>query len=190
MIFSILFERPVLPGAILALGVLFLLYRWANRRDTSSARAVWIGVGLMILAPTVSILVVTVREEIAEACEGLARAVDEGDVAAISEMLAPEFTAGGLDRAVFVERVERALTRFRVDQPRLWGYEIDLSSDGSAVATFSASAQLHGADGVWDRLPTRWKVSFRLEGRSWRAERIESVPVPPLNLRTTDDWLQ
>ena len=190
MILSLFFERALLLAAILAVGVVILLFRWANRRDRASVRAVLIGLGLLVFAPSVSLLVVTDREEIMTACDQLARAVDAGDLGAIHDALAPELTAASLDRAAFLERVERALTRFRVDQPRLWGFEIELGPSGRAVAEFSASAQIRAAEGVWDRLPTMWKLALRREGQRWRVTRIESLPVPPLNLRTTDDWLR
>jgi len=186
---GLLFERPILIAAILALGVLTLLFHWANRRDRGSVRALLIGLALLVLAPSLSVWVVTEREEVAATCAALARTVDDGEVSAFSEALAPEFALGRLDRAAFLERVERTLTRYRVDQPRLWGFNIEVRAD-QAVAAFSASAQIRSAEGVWDRLPTKWKLSFRRGGMRWLVQRIESIPVPPLNLRTTDDWLR
>lgn len=190
MIVALFFENTVALAGVLAVFVLLLLFRWANRRDRASARALLIALAAAAGLPALSALVVTQREQVIHTCHAMACAVDDGAVAAFGEFLDGSCVVGGLDRASFLDRLEEMLTRFRVDQPRLRGFEITVDSAGRAVAEFTASAQLRSAEGNWDRVPTRWRVSLRRTGERWRVTGIESIPVPPLNLRTTSDWLR
>lgn len=186
---TLLFEREVALGATMALVSLVLLFRWAYRRDRTSAKALFISLGATLLGPLVSVLVVTQREEVIATCLQLASAVDAGDVSVIESSLDDSFEAGGLNRGEFVERLEAALSRYRVDQPRLRAFDVKVD-DSAATAEFIASAQVRFAEGAWDRLPTKWRVRFRRLGNQWLIASIESIPVPPLHMKTTGEWLR
>lgn len=139
---------------------------------------------------TLSVSVVTQREEIIATCHEMARAVDDGDLAAIGAFLDETCVVGGISRPAFLERLEDTLTRFRVDQPRLRGFEVVVNPADRAVAELSAAARIRAVENVWDRVPTKWRVSFRRVGEAWRVTEIESIPIPPLHLRTTNDGLR
>lgn len=189
MIVALLFENAVALAGILAVVVLLLLFRWANRRDRRSVRGLLVAVGVAVALPTLSVSVVTQREEVILACQAMALAVDDGDMGAIGEFLDESCVVGGLDRRGFLERLENVLTRFRVDQPRLRGFEVVVSSTSRAMAEFTTWAQIRSAEGMWDRVPTKWRVSLRCARETWRVTGIESIPIPPLHLRTTNEWL-
>lgn len=190
MIQALLFENTFALAGVLAAIVLLLLFRWANWRDRASARALLIAVAAAAGLPVLSALVVTQREEVIGTCLAMARAVDDGDLRAIDRFLDKSCVVGGLNREAFLIRLEAALTRFRVDQPQLRGFEVVVDPTGRAAAEFTASAQLRSAEGDWGRVPTKWRVSLRRVGDAWRLTGVESIPVPPLNLKTTGDWLR
>lgn len=177
MIVALLFENTVVLAGILVVVVLLFLIRWANRRDGSSVRALLASAGVALALPALSVLVVTQREEIIATCHAMALAVDDGDVAAIAAFLDETCVVGGLSREAFLERLEDVLTRFRVDQPRLRGFEVVADPAGGTVAEFTASAQIRAVEGVWDRVPTQWRVSLRRVGHAWRVTGIDSIPV-------------
>ena len=190
VIVALLFENTIVLAGMLAIILLLFLFRWANRRDQASVRWLLIAVGVVGGLPMLSALVVTQREEVIATCQSLARAVDNGDLAAIGEFLDQACVVGGISRPEFLERLEDVLTRFRVDQPRLRAFEVMVDKAGRSVAEFTASAQIRGIENVWDRVPTKWRVSLRRVGDAWRATEIESIPIPPLQLRTPGLWLR
>lgn len=186
---TLLLESEIAVAVALSLMSLVLLFRWAYRRDRASARALFVSLGATFLGPLVSVLVVTQREEVILMCHRLASAVDQGDVRAIETSLDDSFEASGLNRGEFVERLEAALTRYRVDQPRLRAFDVKVD-DAAATAEFIASAQVRFAEGAWDRLPTKWRVRFRRAGSQWLVASMESIPVPPLHMKMTGEWLR
>jgi hypothetical protein len=117
----------------------------------------------------------------------------------IRAAVAREFGAAGLGREEFLSRVELTLTRIQIDHPRLSGFNVETSESGvgarkdsrTSVATvqFRATCRIRSEEVALEGLPTRWRVSFRRDGH-WLITSIESIPVPPLNLRTLDDWLK
>jgi hypothetical protein len=137
-----------------------------------------------------SVVVVTPGEEIIAACEDLARAVDDGNVAFIGSRLADAFQTEDVDRDTFLLRLQSALTRGRVDRPRLRRFEITFADPYHVVVALDATAQVRFAEGSAGRLPSRWRLAFRKSPDGWRLTSVQSVPVPPLNLRNLDPWLR
>ncbi len=190
MINRLLFEDLLLLALLLGIAEFVLLWHWARRRDRASSRALLVGLSASTALIFLSALVHTPREQVVDVCHHLATLVDEGDVAKIGDVLHDEFQAGSLGRAAFLSRVESALTRYRVDQPRLRGFEVTVTGGDQAIANFQASAQIRSAEQVYGRLPSRWGVAFRRTGSTWKVTSVESIPVPPLNLRNLDEWLR
>jgi hypothetical protein len=185
----LLFESPILLLPLVLIVLFILIVRWSRRRDRGSARAMTIGFIAAAMLLALPGLVVTRREQIIAECRELARAVDDGDVAAIDARLAEDFRIGDLDRAAVVGRLTDTLTRFRVDDPRLRRFEVSFPTPNTAVATFAASARVRSAESLYDRLPSRWRLTFR-ETEGWKVARLESLPVPPLNLPSVEAWLR
>ena len=189
MIYRLLFEQPILLTFV-CVAVLFLMIcvwsRWRTRW------AGW-GVGLALAAAPIllliSITVVTPAETIIALCRQLARDVDEGNVPAIAVSIAEDFQADGLDKERFVQQLAHALTRSRVDHPRLSGFDIQVGS-AAAVATFRASCRIRTRATTIRALPTRWRLNLRLREGTWHITRVESLPTPPLNVRNLSDWLR
>ncbi len=190
MFWRLFFEEPAWLGAGLLFVQLFLILRWAKRRDPSSRYALRAGLALSALLIGVSVVVVTPREEIIAACLDLARAVDDGDVPGLAANLADDFEAGALDRRDFMARLEGSLSRVRVDRPRLRRFEVTLADPYHAVVVLNAMVQIRSAEGVSARLPSRWRLAFRRSAAGWKLINVESVPIPPLNLRSLDQWLR
>ncbi len=190
MIYTLLFENLWAWAGLLVALEFSLVVIWSRRRTRGTARAVWIGMAMIPAGLGLSMLIETPRESVVAFCWQLARAVDEGEVSAITSQLADDFQADGIDRAAFIERLEQALTRFRVDQPRLGRFEVAFPTERSATATLTATCRLRSADAFFDRLPTRWRLTLRRDGDSWQVVKIEAIPIPPLNLRDLRDSLR
>jgi hypothetical protein len=125
----------------------------------------------------------TPRERIASICHDLARLVDDGDVKEIERRLASDFATDGMDREAFLDRLNTALSRMRLDQVRIRNVNITLESERQSSATFNANCNVRSADGFAAALPSRWRLRFAKHGEQWLLQQAESIPVPPLNLR-------
>jgi hypothetical protein len=150
---------------------------------------VWIGAATSVALVAMSLAVVTPRELITAACRELGRAVDDGDLDAVSARIASDFLAEELDREELIRRMTLALTRVRVDRLRLHRLEIEVLDEKRAAATFDASCNVRTAEGFVGALPSRWKLTFRREQERWVVTRIESIPTPPLQIKRVIDWL-
>jgi ketosteroid isomerase-like protein len=187
--YRLFLERPV---ALLLcwIAVQFaLICLWSWRRSGATRRAAVVGFVALPALLGLSYAVVTPAEQIMSQCHAVARSVDDGDMGVISRTVAPEFKAAGLDRDAFLARVEQTLTRVRVDHPRLSGITVDVSGD-TAIATLTVVCRVRSHELTLDSLATRWRVAFRRHDGTWLITSIESVPVPPLNIRRMEEWLR
>lgn len=190
VIYMLLFENPwALAGLLIAVETVFVVF-WARHRTAAWAWAVWIVLAISPAALTLSELFETPRERVVAFCWELAHAIDEGELAPIAAHIAEDFQTDGLDRPAFVQRLEQTLTRFRVDHPRLRDFEVTFPTDRSAVAVLTATCLVRSIDAVFDHLPSRWRLTLRRDGDSWQVVGIESIPIPPLNVRDLRDWLR
>jgi len=178
------FEYPV-AFAVLGLFVLaFFLARWMFSKEPAHGKAVGVAASIVSALIAVNLVVVTPRERIVALCHRLGRLVDEGDVAAIGSRLAQGFAAAELDRQAFLNRAASTLTRTRVDHVRLHRLEVQVQDSNSATATFDARCNIRTAEGFSGRLPSRWRLQFVYRDDQWFVRGIESIPVPPLHLKT------
>lgn len=125
----------------------------------------------------------TPREQIAATCRVLARLVDDGDINELERRLASDFEANGLDREAFLDRVSAMLSRTRLDHVRIRGIDVTLEGQRGAIATFDANCNIRSAEDFTAALPSRWRLRFEKDGEQWLLQQVESIPVPPLNLR-------
>lgn len=177
--------------AVVWFAVQFLLIAvWSWRRTSTPARVVWGGFAALPLLIGLSVWVVTPRERIVQVCEELAEFVDEGNVTAIGLRLADDFALEDYDRQAFLARVERTLTEFHVDDPRLSGFRVELTDSAHGTVQFRASARVRSPDLVYDWIPSRWRLTVRRVGDEWCVSRIEALPVGPSGLGNVLHWLR
>lgn len=175
--------------ALLAVVEYVLLVMWSRRRTKSSARAVWIGVLGMAALAYLNVSVDTPREKIIGVCHTLAALVDGGQVDRLAPHLSTDFKTQKLDRTAFVERVEQALTRRRIDNLSLRGFDVVQDGPIKATVVFNAACGVRTSDQMFDRLLSRWRLTFRLQGDRWRVSKIEVIPTPFSPLRDLSQWL-
>ena len=162
--------------AVVWFAVQFLLIAvWSWRRTSTAARVVWSGFAALPLLVALSASVVTPRERIVELCEGLAGFVDDGNVRAIGLRLTDDFVHEEYDRPAFLARVERFLTEFHVDDPRLSGFGVELTDANHGTVEFHASARVRSPDLVYDWIASRWRLTVQQVGDEWRVSRIEAL---------------
>lgn len=166
-----------------------LICIWSARRDRTAARLVWSGFAAIALLQTAALLIDTPAERIVALCRAMAKAVDEGEITTLARHLHSDFTAGGLDKEEFVSAVSSALTRYRVDNPRLRRFAVEFPAEGEARATFNASSRVRTARS-YGHIPSRWRAHFRDYQGTWQLTRLESLPVPPLHVADLGQWLR
>jgi len=189
MIPRLLFEGPVRLAIVLVVAVFLLIVIWSRVRSRATGRMVGAGIAAIPLLLAVNHLVVTPREALIELCGKLAGLVDEGQGSAVAAYLSDDFEAGGLDRDAFIDRLEDRLKRFRVDDPRLSGFDVSLPTPNDGLAEFDVACSIRSVDAFLDRVLTRWKLTFRRRGDRWRVVRIDAVPTPFSPFRDLRRWI-
>lgn len=180
----LLFERPVALGLLGCAVVLTLLVVWRRRRTRGTAR--WL-IGAAVswpLSVLLSVAVVTPRERIIQHCLDMARSVEAGDAAAIARHLDDALDAEGLNRAVFVERVETTLSNVRFENVRVGPFDVVLDGASKGVALLGAICGVRSTEIVHDRFVSRWRITFVRRGDEWRVVGVEVVPTPLSPIRS------
>ena len=190
MIARLLFERPVLLFFLWFAVELAIVAVWRRRRTRGWTRMVVAGLLAMPLLILISIGVVTPGERIITICRELAHAVEQADVVAIDRRLDDDFQAVDLNRGAFLDRVERTLTRFHVQDTHLYRFSATFSQPEMGVVEFNASCFIDASDLTHQRLLSRWRLTFRQTGRVWRVTSIEAVPTPLSPIRNLRDVLR
>jgi hypothetical protein len=190
MIGRLLFERLWLLATVLVTVQFILIAIWSWLRTRGAARGVWIGFGAIPILLILSVVVVTPRERIVAICRELAEATESKAIGVIGHYLSRDFEAGRLDRESFLARAEATLQRYSVHYPELRRFTITFPREGVGVAEFSASGQIESPESMYGWLTTRWRLTFRRQGDDWRVERVETIPVPPLNVGRLEDLLR
>jgi len=171
-------EHPVvvLLGAAVAAMLLGGVYRAGQASWARLGMWVTILVGGLLAAAGFAIR--TPREALIETCREMAFRVERGDLPGLRSFLAHDLDAEGRDREAFLAASERTLRTYHIEEPRLSGFNIELTDAHAATATFNAVCRVVTRSQVLDRLPTRWVLRFRREGETWVVTRIELVPSP------------
>ena len=187
MISRILFESPLLLLLCWVPVQVVLLVAWSRTRTPASAKRFWIAlVGLPALLLLQGVIR-TDRERVIDRCRALAEFVTEGDVPSIKQSLSPDFLAGRWDRDSFVDRVAAVLKRNRIERVSLHAFEVSVSRGQTAIAAFTASANVVTSSALSGRVSARFRLTFIKKGDDWLIESIEVVPIPTSPIRSLDD---
>lgn len=190
MIARLLFERPTLLFFLWLAVELAIVVVWSRRRTRGSTQIVVAGLLAMPLLILISIGVVTPGERIITICHELADAVAQADVVGIDRRLDDDFEAVDLNRGAFLDRVERTLARFHVQDAHLYRFSVTFPQPEMGVVEFSASCYVDALDLTHQRLLSRWRLTFRQTGRTWLVTSIEAVPTPLSPIRNLRDVLR
>lgn len=190
MLQHIFLESRVLLFGVWIVVQLVLIAIWSSRRTRAASRAVWIGLVALPTLMLVSTVVHTEREKLMALCRTLARHIQHGEARPIESRLADDFSAAGLDRDAFIERLEPALERFGLDNIRLTQFDITFDGDDRATVELSASCNVRTADRFLSQVLSRWRVVFARIHGEWQITTIEAVPTPFSPIRNLRDWIR
>jgi hypothetical protein len=161
-----------------------LLTVWSRRRTELSRKVMLVGLVVFPLLVLIQALVVTDRERLTSVCESLARAVRDADVDAFDDHLVDGFRFDGevlgrsLDRATTRERLEHTLTRYRIEDPRLSHFEIEI--DGvRATVRFTARCRVVSAERIQPSLSTSWELTFHKTADRWLVTSARNIDLRP-----------
>lgn len=177
-----------LLAALLAVQFL-LISLWSWRRSPTTGRAVWIGFLAMPILLLTSWLVITPRERLLHICREIALHAELKEVDAIGNYFSSNVDADGWDRHELLENIDRVLSTYRLERTTFSGFEVTAQGN-EHVAEFGASCDISTRDGDLQRLPTAWRLTFRRSDQEWEIIRVESVPVPPLQIRDLQDLMR
>ena len=157
----------LLLAEVAALAVVLAAHRrWMTAR---SRRMVWMSLALCGLLIAIQKLVVTDREALRDMVRTMARAVEQGDVAALGERFDDEIILGSnTGKEAVLQHVHLRLQRYDVNEARVSGFQIEIEGDAATVA-FQAVCDLLGvqANPYYSTL-TQWQLRCVRHGDGWK----------------------
>ena len=174
-----LFSLLLLEAVVLAVA-LAVARRRENGRRVLLVTGVVLG-GLIAL----SIGIKTDREQLHDAVEVLAAAVDEGDMGAIEAGLAAGFNYRGMNRDEFIAEVRDRLQRYSIDEPSIGAFKAEVAGDSAKVG-FPALFDWRQGERVERRAMSFWTLSFVRTPDGWRLERLDSGKFGPGGMISLD----
>ena len=161
-----------------------LLVVWSRRRTERARRIMLAGFVVGPLLVLIQWLVVTEAERLRSTCEALAEAVRDADVPAFERHLAADFSFDGpqlgrsLDKAATCERLEQQLKRYRIENPRLGSFEIEVTG-GRAVVHLTARCRVVSADEIEPTVVSDWELTFERVGKRWLLTAARNTTMRP-----------
>ena len=149
-----------------------LLVVWSRRRTERARRIMLAGFVVGPLLVLIQWLVVTEAEQLRATCDSLAAAVQDADVQAFERHLTADFVFDGpvlgrsLDKAAACERLDQQLKRYRVENPRLAGFQIEVTGR-QATVSLTARCRVVSADEIEPTVVSIWELTFERVGKRW-----------------------
>jgi len=161
-----------------------LISVWSRRRTDLARRVMLAGLVVSPVLVVVQALVVTERERLRGVCEDLANAIRHVDLDTFEAHLTPDFTYRGValgrltGRETMRQRLEQTLLRYRVEEPRLRGFEMEVGRE-RAVVRFIAVCRVVSAEAIEPSLRSSWELTFRRVSDAWRLEAARNRDLRP-----------
>jgi hypothetical protein len=172
-----LFESLGALGAVLGVALFVLLVHW---RRTGRSRPLLIGLAIAAVLLVTQALVVTQRERAARILAPIERDVVASRTTALEAALAPDFTAGDLDREQFLAFARRQFQRLRVRWLDRWALQVDESQAARFVASATYVADIAG-DAYAGSVQSRWAITFVRTPAGWRIANLRPLHVAGLD---------
>jgi hypothetical protein len=148
-----------------------------------------IGLLLLIVLPVVQWLVVTDREAVRQSLTELVNSVQQGDVSRFSTHVAEQFQAGTVDREQFLDRVESAMNRIRIENAKLKFEEVTVANDNAIVRMRVFCRVI--AENDWEpNAISAWEIELAKEDDAWRIISLQPRPTPAFPLSRLEDVLR
>lgn len=181
-----LFFEDLLLLLVLAAGAMAVAVAIHRRRGTpATRRGILIVAAAAVLMLLLQWLVVTDREKLRTLVRDLVRAVDQGDVAAISERVAPEGVTLGrgsgattCEKTSFVALAENGLQQYQIDEAGAGGFAFKIDGDRATV-DFRVTCDLRQARESQYRSVSQWKMECCRTPGGWK---LCGIPAASLGL--------
>jgi len=166
-------DLPILLLAEVA-GLALVLAAHRRWMTTRSRRMVWISLAFCVLLIAIQKLVVTDREALRDMVRMMARAVEQGDVAALGERFDDEIIFGTYAGKEAVMRHARLrLQQYDVNEVRVSGFQIKVDGDAATVA-FQAVCDVRGVQAnPYYATPTQWQLRCVRHPDGWKVRYAE-----------------
>lgn len=182
----VLFEDLVLLLIAEAVVMAIVLAVHRRRYTARTRRSIGVALGVCIVLIGLQGLIKTDREQIKEQVTAMARAVDEGDIPALAEAVARDFTDGTRDRAAFLTDVSQLLQRAQADEVKVGGFKVEVAGD-RATASFRAICDWRAGNQVQRSVLSFWALEFARRDDGWKLIRIVSAKIGPGGLLNYQD---
>jgi SnoaL-like domain len=126
-------------------------------------------------------IVVTERERILDRLDLFVQAIETPSPGALAAIIAANYESEGMDRAAFLDALDRWLAHIDVYDTRYRRRDVDIHGD-TAQMTLGAGATVHRDGGAGEMHVGRWRIDWVREQDEWRirAIRVELIDAMPI----------
>lgn len=163
---------------------------WWFTRSRQSFNAFWISITSIVLLESLSILVVTPREQIQRLCSELVNLIQDQDSEGFVEHIDHSFEASGYDRDRFVDRVKPAIERILLSDIQLKRLEVQLPEENKGVAEFDVDCVVQTAEMPYRPILSRWRLTLIRREDQWKVVHIKALPRPLSPIRSLRQCLK
>jgi len=157
----------LLLAEVAALAVVLAAHRrWMTAR---SRRMVWMSLAFCALLIAIQEFVVTDREALRDMVRTMARAVERGDIAALSERFDEKIRLGThVGKEAVMKHARLRLQQYDVNEARVSGFQIEVDGDAATVA-FQAVCDVRGVQSnPYYATPTQWELRCVRHPDGWK----------------------
>ena len=187
---QILFEQPVKLFLYWIIVQIVIAITWWITRSRKSLNAFWISMASIVLLESLSILVVTPREQIQQLCSELVNLIQVQDSDCFVDHIDHSFEASGYDRDRFVDRVKPAIERIQLSDIQLKRLEVQLPEENKGVAEFDVDCVIQTAEMPYRPILSRWRLTLIRKNDQWKIVHIKALPRPLSPIRSLRQCLK
>lgn len=175
---TLFLESFVLLLIVQAVAVALALALHRRRFTRRTQRGVWLTILGCLILLVVQHLVQTDRERIQTTVTQMARAVEDGDIPALSRHLDGSFVDRGMDKATWLGDVRQRLQRWRVSEAKVSGFATEIDGNDATVS-FRARCDFRSGDQAPQMIFSTWKLDMVRREDGWRLHRVQSAKFGP-----------
>lgn len=181
MMFRVLFEWSWGTLGVLLAAAVVALTVWRRRRTRGAGRAAFVTLTAIPVWVGVQAWVVTDGERIAGLCRDVADAAARAEAAAVAARFADVITVGRRgeqwSREELTDAVHRALTVWKIEEPRLRRLRVEMDDEHPLLATasFEVVCRLVGPELLLPRHVSGWRLRLDKSEGTWRVTEVYPV---------------
>ncbi|MFQ5489980.1 MAG: nuclear transport factor 2 family protein [Phycisphaerae bacterium] len=189
---SFLLESPWLLVPTLVVIQFVLVAIWSRFRTLRWRRTMLAGFLIGPLLVLAQAWIQTDAERLTAICRQMADAVEAVDPPGFAQYISEGFRAAGrpgqdgLDRQELLDQLSQLLNVYRIEQPRLRGFVVQVDGD-QATVRYAATCRVIAPDQVLPLVTSAWELIFARRNGQWRVVDLHPRSTPTFPFTSLDE---